>query len=65
MTNNAICTYPYYGCADPLATNYLSIASLVSVPTMCQYAGCNDTDAKNYDSTVRTSRLRVLASQHN
>ena len=54
----AFCTYNVYGCTDPLAANYQSV-----VPTaagnqwavnseMCQYAGCNDTDARNFDSQV-------------
>ena len=54
----AFCTYNVYGCTDSLAANYQSV-----VPTaagnqwavnseMCQYAGCNDTDARNFDSQV-------------
>ena len=52
----AHCTYNVYGCTDPAAANYQSV-----VPTaagnqwavnsdMCQYAGCNDTDAMNWNS---------------
>ena len=54
----AYCTYNVYGCTDKLAANYQSF-----VPTatgnqwavnsdMCQYAGCNDTEAMNWDSQV-------------
>ena len=58
----AHCTYNVYGCSDPTATNYQS-----HVPTtagnkwevnseMCQYAGCNDTEATNWDAKVSGSR---------
>ena len=43
------CKYDYFGCTDPIAENYLSW-NTISWPAMCQYAGCNDTDAKNFDS---------------
>ena len=46
------CNYAVYGCLDPIATNFRSYVT-VSLPGVCQYAGCNDTDAKNFDSTVR------------
>ena len=58
----AHCTYNVYGCTDPAAANYQSV-----VPTaagnqwavnsdMCQYAGCNDTDAMNWNSQVSGPR---------
>ena len=58
----AHCTYNVYGCSDPTATNYQAV-----VPTaagnqwavnsdMCQYAGCNDTEAMNWNSQVSGPR---------
>eukprot|EP00966_Prymnesium_polylepis_P133996 3097426-Prymnesium_polylepis.1 len=52
-----LCSYVTYGCLDPAATNYLSYVE-VSLTSMCQYSGCNDTEAKNYDSTVRLAIRR-------
>ena len=52
------CTYPYYGCTDPAADNYADYVTIL-VPSMCQYGGCNDTDAKNYNSVVRFAELGV------
>lgn len=44
------------GCGDPRAANYMpTLASepgFASVSAMCQFPGCNDTEATNYDSTV-------------
>ena len=59
MSANWLCTYLTYGCVDPLASNYLSYSGVVSIDTMCQYGGCNDTDAKNFDSAVRGSMIRA------
>ena len=56
MSANWLCTYLTYGCVDPLATNYVSYSGVVSIGSMCQYGGCNDTDAKNYDSAVSGSK---------
>ena len=48
-----MCTFTLYGCSDPTASNYLSaITTAGSMTSMCQYAGCNDTDATNYDTKV-------------
>ena len=44
-----VCEYDYFGCTDPSADNFISWAT-ISWPSMCQFGGCNDTDAKNYDS---------------
>ena len=50
------CTYPVYGCADIRATNYVAaraaVSGFVSVPAMCQFAGCDDAEAINFDTTV-------------
>ena len=50
------CTFPAPHCTDPAAANYRSAGTilLVDTPSLCQYAGCNDTMATNYDSRVRT-----------
>ena len=55
-----LCTYSLYGCQDPAATNYRDPAiysndGLIDAPGLCQYAGCNDTDASNYNSEVRAN----------
>ena len=51
-----ICTFSTPHCTDPAAANYRSSGTilLVDTPSLCQYAGCNDTYATNYDSRVRT-----------
>ena len=38
------------------ADNYVSYAT-VPYAGMCQYAGCNDTEAANFNPTVRPSTL--------
>jgi hypothetical protein len=45
------CQYAIYGCTDPAADNY---ASWVEQPLayLCQFGGCNDTDAANFDSSA-------------
>ena len=43
------CLYAVYGCGDPEADNYISYAGK-TLSYMCQYGGCNDTDASNFDS---------------
>ena len=50
-----LCQFASYGCTDPTADNYRSWYT-ISWPSMCQFAGCNDTDASNYDSVVRNMR---------
>ena len=45
-----LCTVQTYGCTDPSADNYMSYA--VSTPHMCEYGGCNDTDAVNFDMSA-------------
>merc|ERR1719506_1420666 len=56
-----VCQYYFYGCADETADNYVSAAAkgyptkpafpyFKSVPSMCQYGGCNDTGASNFDT---------------
>lgn len=61
------CRYTLHACNDPEADNYISgavaiasgntyggiINTVVFDPLLCAYAGCNDTTASNYDSTVR------------
>ena len=44
-----MCDYEVYGCDDPSADNYASYVT-VPVASMCSFAGCNDTEAKNFDS---------------
>ena len=51
-----LCQFAAYGCSDPAADNFRSWHT-VSWPSLCQYAGCNDTDASNYDSVVRDAAL--------
>merc|ERR1719359_2078109 len=47
-----VCTYDIYGCTDKTADNYASWVTdpLFSLPYMCQFGGCNDTEAANYDT---------------
>ena len=62
------CKYTLHACSDPTADNYVSawasysnglpsnnkaISTFEFAPAYCQYGGCNDTQALNYDSTVR------------
>ena len=42
------CSYAYYGCSDPKADNYASDA-IIPLRHICQYGGCNDTNAINFD----------------
>ena len=48
------CTYDVYGCSDINADNYLSYVTQPT-PGMCQYGGCNDTDATNFNNNVSDS----------
>ena len=41
------CTYKVFGCSDQAADNYLSYVT-DPLSSMCQYGGCNDTDANNF-----------------
>ena len=43
-----------YGCSDINADNYLSYVTQPT-PGMCQYGGCNDTDATNFNNNVSDS----------
>ena len=51
-----LCKFDIYGCDDPAADNYRSVYFTLyndrfhAAPKMCQYGGCNDTLAMNYDS---------------
>ena len=48
-----LCRYTHRVCQDPAAANYratISADEYISTPSMCQFAGCNDTMAKNFDS---------------
>ena len=47
-----LCTYAVTGCGQPDADNYLSYVT-VSVLSTCQYGGCNDAEAKNFDPKVK------------
>ena len=56
-----LCTYPVVGCTNPLALNYNSnippalTSSLTAATTgFCMIAGCNDTEAINFNADVRT-----------
>ena len=40
--------WPVTGCLDPAADNYASYA-MQGVSTMCEYGGCNDTEASNFN----------------
>eukprot|EP00965_Chrysotila_dentata_P200707 6180132-Pleurochrysis_carterae.AAC.1 len=51
VNGNWSCVYDVYGCSHTNATNYQSFVT-ISVSTMCQFAGCNDTEAINFDSKV-------------
>ena len=44
--------YDVYGCSDTSADNYLSYVTSAR-NGMCQFGGCNDTLATNFDSKVR------------
>ena len=50
------CKYGVYGCPEPAAENYrwalVSSPYFVPVASMCQYRGCNDTEAHNFDAKV-------------
>ena len=57
VASQAHCEYTVIGCDDSLADNYHSGVTEVKLDAsganmMCQYAGCNDTDAWNFDSKV-------------
>ena len=43
--------YTVYGCSDQGADNYQPFVE--GVESMCQFGGCNDTAARNYDSKAR------------
>ena len=43
--------WPVTGCLDPAADNYASYA-VQGVSTMCEYGGCNDTEASNFNPTA-------------
>lgn len=65
---NSACVYTAYGCTDMRAANYISYAT-VSVPSMCMFPGCNDTEALNFDSLAtfnsgicRYGMVEVLAT---
>ena len=75
-----MCKYTTYGCPDKTADNYASyVSGEYALSYMCQFGGCNDTDASNFDSkatyndgtcvyalmgcTVRFYALRVGAPQ--
>ena len=59
------CRYRIHGCGDPLAANHvpysgreaysgiLAESIFVHNQSLCQYAGCNDSEAANFDSRVR------------
>ena len=49
-----LCTYELNGCGQPDADNYLSYVT-VSVLSTCQYGGCNDAEAKNFDLKVKAA----------
>jgi len=50
----ATCTYAVLGCSDSMASNYDEYVQTDSMNAqMCQYAGCNDTEAINFDPKVR------------
>ena len=51
-----LCTYAVTGCGQPDADNYLSHVT-VSVLSTCQYGGCNDAEAKNFDPKVKLHPL--------
>ena len=60
----AYCIFDLIGCKLPSASNYLPNA-MTADNSLCQYAGCNDIEAYNYDSLVRaapiaSSNARVL-----
>ena len=56
VKKNSLCTYEIHGCTDSAADNYVSYAT-VPYAGMCQYAGCNDTEAANFNPTVRPYTL--------
>ena len=56
VKKNSLCTYEIHGCTDSAADNYVSYAT-VPYAGMCQYAGCNDTEAANFNPTVRPSTV--------
>ena len=49
-----LCTYEVNGCGQPDADNYLSYVT-VSVLSTCQYGGCIDAEAKNFDLKVKAA----------
>eukprot|EP00965_Chrysotila_dentata_P005199 170472-Pleurochrysis_carterae.AAC.2 len=54
------CEYPAYGCTDPAADNFVVTlnGTLISAPSMCQFGGCNDSDATNFNAQVSTHKLQ-------
>ena len=65
------CQYDYYGCKMEGAVNYRAWVN-VNVPSMCQFSGCNDTEATNYyshatynDGTCQYSHMGCMVNwQH-
>lgn len=47
----AYCRFNLIGCKIPTASNFLPNA-LTTDNSLCQYAGCNDPEAYNYDTQV-------------
>eukprot|EP00966_Prymnesium_polylepis_P067225 1560876-Prymnesium_polylepis.1 len=43
------CTQALYGCTNPLAANYVSAAN---TDTSCEFTGCTDSVAPNFDPTA-------------
>ena len=47
------CTFAVYGCTDSLADTYNPlVATANSLRYLCQYGGCNDTEAINFNGTA-------------
>tara|TARA_Y100001938_G_scaffold80472_1_gene111055 strand:+ start:9650 stop:12070 length:2421 start_codon:yes stop_codon:yes gene_type:complete len=56
--NDGSCEYTVYGCADPLADNYYgSVSSNTALEDddSCEYNGCTDVLACNYDESANTN----------
>ena len=59
-----LCKYALYACNDSTASNYVAswasrsvtpsgaLASIIVTRSVCQYAGCNDTQAVNYNAAA-------------
>ena len=53
-TDDGSCVYTVYGCTDPTANNYINYPNTTTIisDNSCEYNGCTDITACNYDPTA-------------